>query len=132
MPLKSYGNSSVLVGDIGHAEDAGALQYNIVRIDGQRSVYVPILKQGGNSNTITIVNGMQRRSSIWSIFLTACETAVVFDQSIFVKLAINNLLKEASIGLVLTGVMILVFLGSPRATVAVCSPFRSPPWFASC
>src|ERR1700744_800146 len=43
MPLKSVGNSSVLVADIGKAVDAGALQYNIVRIDGQRSVYVPIL-----------------------------------------------------------------------------------------
>src|ERR1700741_2569815 len=59
MPLKSVGNSSVLVADIGKAEDSGALQYNIVRIDGQRSVYVPVFKQGGNSNTITIVNGMK-------------------------------------------------------------------------
>ena len=59
MPLKSVGNSSVLVADIGKAVDAGALQYNIVRIDGQRSVYVPIFKQGGNSNTITIVNGIK-------------------------------------------------------------------------
>ena len=53
MPLKSVGNSSVLVADIGKAVDAGALQYNIVRIDGQRSVYVPIFKQGGGSNTIS-------------------------------------------------------------------------------
>src|SRR6202012_3769408 len=59
MPLKSVGNSSVLVGDIGKAEDSGGLEYNIVRIDGQRSVYVPIFKQGGDSNTITIVNGMK-------------------------------------------------------------------------
>ena len=61
MPLKSVGNSSVLVGDIGKAIDAGALQYNIVRIDGQRSVYVPVFKQGGDSNTITIVDGMKDR-----------------------------------------------------------------------
>ena len=47
MPLKSVGNSSVLVADVGKAEDSGALQYNIVRIDGQRSVYVPVFKQGG-------------------------------------------------------------------------------------
>ena len=59
MPLKSVGNSSVLVADIGKAEDSGALQYNIVRIDGQRSVYVPVFKQGGDSNTITIVDGMK-------------------------------------------------------------------------
>jgi multidrug efflux pump subunit AcrB len=119
MPLKSYGNSSVLVADVGHAEDSGALQYNIVRIDGQRSVYVPIFKQGGNSNTITIVNGMRAAIKRLVDIPDTLKTAVVFDQSIFVKLAISNLVKEASIGLVLTGLMILIFLGSPRATFAV-------------
>ena len=119
MPLKSYGNSSVLVADVGKAEDSGALQYNIVRINGQRSVYVPIFKQGGNSNTITIVNGMKAAVKRLVDIPENLKTAVVFDQSIFVKLAIKNLLKEASIGLVLTGLMILIFLGSPRATLAV-------------
>jgi len=119
MPLKSVGNASVLVGDIGKAEDSGALQYNIVRIDGQRSVYIPVFKQGGNSNTITIVDGMKTAIKHLVDIPPALKTAVVFDQSIFVKLAIKNLVKEASIGLVLTGIMILVFLGSPRATFAV-------------
>src|ERR1700685_748896 len=119
MPLKSVGNGSVLVADIGHAEDAGALQYNIVRIDGQRSVYVPVFKQGGNSNTITIVDGMKSAIRHLVDIPASLKTAVVFDQSIFVKLAIKNLVKEASIGLVLTGLMILLFLGSPRATFAV-------------
>jgi multidrug efflux pump subunit AcrB len=119
MPLKSVGNASVLVADIGKAQDSGALQYNIVRIDGQRSVYVPVFKQGGNSNTITIVNGMKNAIEHLVDIPAALKTAVVFDQSIFVKLAIKNLVKEASIGLVLTGIMILVFLGSPRATFAV-------------
>src|SRR6202453_2183467 len=59
IPLRSVGNASVLVGDIGHAEDSGAIQTNIVRINGQRSVYIPVLKQAGKSNTITIVNGMR-------------------------------------------------------------------------
>ncbi len=119
MPLKSVGNASVLVADIGKAEDSGALQYNIVRIDGQRSVYVPIFKQGGDSNTITIVNGMKAAIKHLVDIPASLKTAVVFDQSVFVKLAIKNLVKEASIGLVLTGIMILVFLGSPRATFAV-------------
>ncbi len=119
MPLKSVGNGSVLVADVGHAEDSGALQYNIVRINGQRSVYVPIFKQGGNSNTITIVNGMKAAIKHLVDVPAQLKTAVVFDQSIFVKLAIKNLVKEATIGLVLTGIMILVFLGSPRATFAV-------------
>jgi multidrug efflux pump subunit AcrB len=119
MPLKSVGNSSVLVGDIGEAVDSGALQYNIVRIDGQRSVYVPIFKQGGDSNTITIVNGIKAAIGKLVDIPASLQTAVVFDQSVFVKLALWNLVKEASIGLILTGVMILVFLGSPRATFAV-------------
>ena len=119
MPLKSVGNSSVLVGDVGKAVDSGALQYNIVRIDGQRSVYVPIFKQGGDSNTITIVNGIKTAISKLVDIPASLNTSVVFDQSVFVKLALWNLVKEASIGLVLTGVMILVFLGSPRATFAV-------------
>jgi multidrug efflux pump subunit AcrB len=119
IPLKSVGNSSVLVADIGKAEDSGALQYNIVRIDGQRSVYVPIFKQGGNSNTITIVNGMKAAIKHLVDIPESLKTAVVFDQSIFVKLAISNVTREAAIGLVLTGFMILIFLGSPRATIAV-------------
>jgi multidrug efflux pump subunit AcrB len=119
LPLKTVGNSSVLVGDIGRAEDSGALQYNIVRIDGQRSVYVPIFKQGGDSNTISIVNGIKAATRKLVDVPESLKTSVVFDQSIFVKLAIKNLVKEAGIGLVLTGVMILIFLGSPRATFAV-------------
>jgi multidrug efflux pump subunit AcrB len=119
MPLKSVGNGSVLVADIGHAVDAGALQYNIVRIDGQRSVYVPVFKQGGNSNTITIVNGMKDAIQHLVDIPASLKTAVVFDQSLFVKLALKQLVNEAVIGLVLTGLMILLFLGSPRATVAV-------------
>jgi multidrug efflux pump subunit AcrB len=119
MPLKSVGNSSVLVADVGHAEDSGARQYNIVRIDGQRSVALPIFKQGGDSNTILIVNGIKSALKKLVDVPESLRTAVVFDQSVFVKLAISNVAREATIGLVLTGIMILVFLGSPRATVAV-------------
>ena len=119
MPLKSVGNASVLVADIGKAEDSGALQYNIVRIDGQRSVYIPVFKQGGNSNTITIVDGMKAAIMHLVDIPQSLKTAVVFDQSVFVKLAIGNVTREAAIGLVLTAVMILIFLGSPRAMIAV-------------
>jgi multidrug efflux pump subunit AcrB len=119
MPLKSVGLGSVLVADVGKAEDAGAIQTNIVRIDGQKSVYIPILKQGGGSNTISIVNGVKDATKHLVDIPDALRTAVVFDQSIFVKTAIKNLLKEGGIGLALTGLMILLFLGSPRATFAV-------------
>jgi multidrug efflux pump subunit AcrB len=118
-PIKTVGLGSVLVGDIGKAEDAGAIQTNIVRIDGQHSVYIPILKQGGNSNTIAIVNGIKDATEHLVDIPDVLKTAVVFDQSIFVKIAIKNLLKEGGIGLFLTAIMILLFLGSPRATFAV-------------
>lgn len=119
LPLKSVGNASVLVGDVGKAEDSGTIQTNIVRIDGQRSVYVPVLKQGGDSNTITIVNGMKEAIKDLVDIPSSLKTAVVFDQSVFVKTALKNLGSEGGIGLVLTALMILLFLGSIRATFAV-------------
>src|ERR1700688_3201334 len=60
LPLKSEGNAELMVADIGHAEDAAAIQTNIVRVDGQRSVYLPILKQGGTHNTIALVIGIKK------------------------------------------------------------------------
>jgi multidrug efflux pump subunit AcrB len=119
IPLKSVGLGTVLVADVGKAEDAGAIQTNIVRIDGQKSVYIPVLKQGGDSNTIAIVNGVKAARMHLVDIPDVLKTAVVFDQSVFVKTAVRNLLKEGGIGLVLTGLMILLFLGSPRATFAV-------------
>ena len=119
IPLKSVGLGTVLVADVGKAEDAGVIQTNIVRIDGQKSVYIPVLKQGGDSNTIAIVNGVKAATMHLVDIPDVLKTAVVFDQSVFVKTAVRNLLKEGGIGLVLTGLMILLFLGSPRATFAV-------------
>src|SRR5882724_6255354 len=119
MPLKAVGQSSVLVGDVGKAVDANAIQTNIVRVDGQPSVYLPILKQGGDTNTIAVVDGIQTALKHLVDIPTQLKARVVFDQSLFVKTAIDNLLHEGAIGLILTGVMILLFLGSLRATAAV-------------
>src|SRR5215467_721255 len=57
LPVKTVGTSNVTVSDVGKAEDANQIQYNLVRVDGQRSVYLPIMKQGGDTNTIEVVNG---------------------------------------------------------------------------
>ncbi len=119
MPLKTVGAASVLVQDVGHAKDAQQIQTNIVRVDGQRSVYLPILKQGGDSNTISVVNGIKDALGKLVDIPKQLVTRVVFDQSVFVKVAIENLLHEGAIGLVLTGIMVLLFLGSMRATAAV-------------
>jgi multidrug efflux pump subunit AcrB len=119
LPLKTVNDAPVLVRDIGHAADASQIQYNIVRIDGQKSVYLPILKQGGDANTIAIVDGVKNTIAHLLDAPKGLVTNVVFDQSVFVKTAIANLIHEGAIGLVLTGIMILVFLGNFRATLAV-------------
>ena len=119
VPVKTVGQRWVRVSDIGEAQDAHQIQYNIVRVDGQRSVYLPIMKQGGDTNTIQVVNGI--RDMIPKLFdiPQQLRANVVFDQSAFVKEAIRTLLDEGMIGLALTSLMILVFLGSLRATFAV-------------
>lgn len=118
-PLKSIGNGQLLISDIGEAKDAAAIQTNIVRVDGQHSVYLPILKQGGGGSTIAIVNGVRAAIGRLLDIPKSLQAAVVFDQSVFVKTALKNLASEGTIGLVLTGMMILIFLGNGRATMAV-------------
>ena len=115
-PVKMNGQNPVLMSDIGQLKDAHALQYNVVHVNGQRSVYLPVLKQGGDSNTISIVAGV--RTALHHLVDVPAEmkTTVVFDQSRFVRTAIATLLHEGGIGLFLTCTMILIFLGSLRAT----------------
>jgi hydrophobic/amphiphilic exporter-1 (mainly G- bacteria), HAE1 family len=119
LPLKMFNGSPVLVADIGKAKDDSAIQTNIVRIDGQRSVYLPILKSSAEANTIAVVNGVREAVAKLIDIPKSLVTSVVFDQSVFVKSAIENLVDEGLIGLVLTGLLILVFLGNIRATFAV-------------
>jgi HAE1 family hydrophobic/amphiphilic exporter-1 len=119
IPLKTVGQSSVLVADVGVAKDASQIQNCIVRVDGQKSVYLPVLRQGGDANTIAVVDSIKSAVSHLLDVPKELVTKVVFDQSIFVRNAIENLIHEGAIGLVLTGLMILIFLGSMRATIGV-------------
>src|SRR5579862_6413758 len=119
VPLKVDGHSWVTVNDVGKAEDANQIQYNIVRIDGQKSVYVPIMRQGGDTNTIAVVDGVRRLIKHLYDIPSQLKTSLVFDQSVFVKEAIHTVLHEGVLGLILTSLMILIFLGSFRATSAV-------------
>ena len=119
LPLKTVGGASVLVRDVGEASDAHSIQTNVVRVDGQRSAYLPVLKQGGDTNTIAVVDGIKAAVASLTDIPKQLVASVVFDQSVFVRKAIENLLHEGGIGLLLTGVMVLLFLGSVRATAAV-------------
>ena len=119
VPVKTVGSSWVSINDLGKAEDANQIQYNLVRVDGQRSVYLPIMKQGGDTNTIQVVDGIRDMIGHLYDIPKQLVATVVFDQSAFVKEAIDTLLHEGLIGLLLTSLMILIFLGSVRATSAV-------------
>ncbi len=119
VPVKMDGLIPVRVADIGQTRDSHQIQTNVVRVDGQRSVYLPVLKQGGDSNTIAVVEGMRGAVAKLVDVPEQLESRVVFDQSAFIKTAIETLLHEGAIGLFLTSLMILVFLGSMRATLAV-------------
>jgi multidrug efflux pump subunit AcrB len=120
VPLKVSGQAYVTVGDVGTAKDAQQIQYNVVRIDGQKSVYLPVLKQGGDTNTISVVDGIKSAVSKLTDVPEQLKADVVFDQAQFVRAAIETLLHEGGIGLILTSLMVLLFLGSFRATLAVC------------
>jgi HAE1 family hydrophobic/amphiphilic exporter-1 len=119
VPLKVKGNSWVTVNDVGKAEDSHQIQTNVVRIDGQRSAYIPVMKQGGDTNTIAVVDGVRQLIKHLYDIPKQMTTSIVFDQSVYVKEAIRTVLHEGALGLVLTSLMILIFLGSFRATSAV-------------
>jgi multidrug efflux pump subunit AcrB len=120
IPLKTAANGSMVrVSDIGRAEDANQIQNNIVQVDGQRSAFLPVMKQGGDTNTIAVVDGIKDVVGRLIDVPAQLKADIVFDQSLFVRRAIETLLDEGGIGLLLTGVMVLVFLGSLRATAGV-------------
>jgi HAE1 family hydrophobic/amphiphilic exporter-1 len=119
LPLKVKGHSWVTVNDVGKAEDSHQIQTNIVRIDGQKSVYIPVMKQGGDTNTIAVVDGLRELTKHLYDIPKQMVTSIVFDQSVYVKEAIKTVLHEGFLGLILTSLMILIFLGSFRATSAV-------------
>src|SRR6202167_2624659 len=119
VPIKTVGTSWVRISDIGKAEDANQTQYNIVRVDGQKSSYIPIMKQGGDTNTIEVVESVRKLISHLYDVPRQLVAKVVFDQSVYVKDAIETVLHEGLMGLILTSIMILIFLGSLRATTAV-------------
>jgi multidrug efflux pump subunit AcrB len=119
LPVKTSGASAVTIGDLGKAADASSIQTNIVRVDGQKSVYLPVMKQGGDTNTIAVVDSVKQVLANLNDVPATLQSRVVFDQSEFVRTAINTLWHEGAIGLALTGLMVLMFLTSLRATAAV-------------
>ena len=119
MPVKiGNGEAPVFMGDVGHVEDAAQIQQNIVRINGQRSVYIPVMKQG-NANTIAVVDGVGQAIKKIAGLPNGMNVNAIFGQDSYVRAAVESLEHEAATGAILASLMILIFLGSFRSTVAI-------------
>jgi multidrug efflux pump subunit AcrB len=119
VPVKiGRGQAPVLLDDVASVEDSSQIQYNKVLIDGRPSVYVPILRQVG-ANTISVVNGVENLIPKVFGLPAGMHLKTIFDQSIYVRQAVNSLAHEAISGSVLASLMILIFLGSFRSTFAI-------------
>ena len=121
IPIKVVNNEVVTIGMVGKVADAFADQTNIVRVNRNRSAYMVILKKAGASTLAVVEAAKAMLPVIKETAPDGLEIQVDFDQSVFVKSAIDNVLHEAIIASVLVSLMILFFLGSWRSVLIVCT-----------
>jgi len=120
LPIKSVNGATVYVKDVANVRDGYQVQTNIVRQDGKRGALLTVLKNGTTS-TLTIVDNVRKKLPLILAGLPkALRIRPIFDQSIFVRAAVSDVVREATIAAGLTGIMILFFLGSVRSTLIVC------------
>ncbi len=118
-PIRVVAGQPVLVRDVAYVRDGGPPQINVVRSDGSQAVLMQVIKNG-NASTLSVVNNV--KAAMPTIHAAAPEgmnIKLLFDQSVFVSNAIEGVLHEAAIAAALTGLAILLFLGSWRSTVVV-------------
>ncbi len=119
IPIKTVNGVPIFVRDVAHVHDGFATQTNVVRTNGERGTLLTILKNGAAS-TLDIVNGVKAlMPGIKASAPEGMDINLLFDQSSFVSRAIDSVLHEGVIAGVLTGLMILLFLGSWRSTLIV-------------
>src|SRR5581483_5290874 len=120
VPVKAVNGAIVYIRDIGQVRDGSAVQQNAVRADGQPSVLLTIMKTGSVS-TLEIVDEIKQRilPTTRAAAPPGMKIRELFDQSVFVRASIAGVLREAVIAAALTGMMILLFLGSWRSTVII-------------
>ena len=119
LPIKTVGNSTIYIKDVAHVRNGYPPQTNMVRVDGQRSVLMVILKTGDASTLDIISNVKQMLPSIAAGLPPQLKIKPVSDQSIFVLASIKGVVREGVIAACLTGLMILLFLGSWRSTLII-------------
>jgi multidrug efflux pump subunit AcrB len=119
LPIKAVNGATVVLGDVARVRDGYAVQENVVRLNGRRATYLAILKKA-DASTLAVVEGAKAQLPIIQAAAPqGMELKIDFDQSVFVRAAIENVLHEAIIASVLVSLMILFFLGSWRGAVLV-------------
>ncbi len=120
LPVKTVNGATVYLKDVATVRDGFSVQTNIVRTNGTRGVLLTILRNG-QASTLDIVNKVKAAlPRIEAAMPPSLQVRQLFDQSLFVRASINGVVREAAIAALLTGLMILLFLGSWRSTVIVC------------
>jgi len=118
-PIRTVNGITTYIRDVAHVHDGSPPQTNIVRVNGQRAVLMSILKIG-NASTLDIVDSLQKMlPAIRTVIPPNMEIHSLSDQSLFVRAAISGVIREGVIAAALTGLMILLFLGSWRSTLII-------------
>jgi multidrug efflux pump subunit AcrB len=119
IPIRYTNGPTIFIKDVGQVHDGWAVQQNIVRTDGRRSVLLSVIKNG-NASTVAVVNGVRQ---VLQVARAAAPPGLsiseLFDQSKLVTASIASVVREGAIAAGLTGLMILFFLGSWRSTLIV-------------
>ncbi len=119
LPVKQSGDATIYLKDVAQVSDGFSPQTNVVRQDGRRGVLVTVVK-GGDASTIDVVDGVKRLlPRVRQTLPPQLRITLLADQSIFVRAAVNGVIREAVIAACLTGLMILLFLGSWRSTLII-------------
>jgi multidrug efflux pump subunit AcrB len=121
LPIRASNGAVVLVKDVAQVRLGYAPQVNIVREDGKRSALLTVLKNGKTSTLDIVKNIKKMIPRVKAGLPPGLEITPLFDQSIFVSESINEVVREAAIASALTALMILLFLGSWRSTLIVCT-----------
>ena len=119
LPIKTVGDSTIYIRDVAYVRDGFTPQTNIVRVNGARASLMSILKLGDASTLDVIANVRKALPAVEASLPVHVDIKALSDQSIFVKASINGVVREGAIAACLTGLMILVFLGSWRSTLII-------------
>jgi len=120
LPVKTVNGATVYLKDVANVRDGFAVQTNVVRTNGTRGALLTIMRNG-QASTLDIVNQVKAvLPKILAGLPPEVKVRQLFDQSLFVRASINGVLREATMAAILTGLMILLFLGSWRSTLIVC------------